>query len=263
MPLFPFCGYTLRYTPQTPKWTRTNYVHMQAVVPAAGEGTRLRPLTDDKPKGLVEVADRPLLAHGFDRLIELNVDRIVVVIGYRVQQIRDHFGPSYRGTPLRYVTQENRLGLAHAILQAEPHINDEFLVYNGDNVIQGTLQPVVDAYGRSDADAVLLVEDATRETASETGVVTTDDRGTVTGLVEKPDDPPSTLVTTGVYLLPRSIFEDCRAIAPSDREEYELVDAIDRLRRRGGTIQTVTLDGWRCNVNTPNDVEEATRKLGE
>ena len=236
---------------------------MQAVVPAAGDGTRLRPLTDDKPKGLVEVADKPLLAHGFDRLVELDVDRIVVVIGYRGDQIRDRFGTSYRDTPLRYVTQETRLGLGHAVSQAEPEIDDDFLVYNGDNVLQGSLRPVVDTDDQSDADAVLLVEDATRETARETGVVTTDDEGTVTGLVEKPDDPPSTLVTTGVYLLPRSIFEDCRAIAPSDRGEYELVDAIERLRERGGVVRTVTLDGWRCNVNTPRDVAKATARLKE
>lgn len=234
---------------------------MQAVVPAAGDGTRLRPLTDDKPKGLVEVADKPLLAHGFDRLVELDVDRIVVVIGYRGEQIRDHFGTSYRDTPLRYVTQEIRLGLGHAVSQAEPEIDDDFLVYNGDNVLQGSLRPVVDTHEHSDADAVLLVEDATRETARETGVVTTDDEGTVTGLVEKPDDPPSTLISTGVYLLPQSIFEDCRAIQPSDRGEYELVDAIDRLRERGGIVRTVTLDGWRCNVNTPRDVEKATARL--
>ena len=234
---------------------------MQAVVPAAGSGTRLRPLTDEKPKGLVTVADKPLLAHGFDRLVELDLDRIVVVIGYRGDQIREYFGHTYRDMPLRYGTQENRLGLAHAILQAEPHIDDDFLVYNGDNVILDSLRPVVRTYEHSDADAVLLVENATRETARETGVVTTDDQGTVTALVEKPDDPPSTQITTGVYLLPHSIFEDCRSISPSDRDEYELIDAIDRLRDRGGVIQTVTLDGWRYNVNTPQDVKAVTAKL--
>ena len=236
---------------------------MQAVVPAAGDGTRLRPLTDDKPKGLVEVADKPLLAHGFDRLVELDVDRIVVVIGYRGDQIRDHFGTSYRDMPLRYVTQETRLGLGHAIARAEPEIDSDFLVYNGDNVFQSSLRPVVRIYEHSNADAVLLVEDATRETARETGVVTTDDQGRVTGLIEKPDDPPSTLITTGVSLLPQSIFGDCRAISASDRGEYELVDAIDRLRERGGIVRTVTLGGWRYNVNTPRDVGKATAQLEE
>lgn len=70
---------------------------MDAVVLAAGEGTRLRPLTEDKPKGMVEVADTPILTHCFDQLIELGVDELVVVVGYLKEQIIDHYGDEYRG----------------------------------------------------------------------------------------------------------------------------------------------------------------------
>ena len=91
---------------------------------------------------------------------------------------------------------------------------------------------------------------------------TTDD-GTVTDITEKPDQPSSTLVTTGVYVLPESIFAHCRALSPSDRSEYELADAITRLQASSGVIQTVERDGWRINVNTPADRDQAARKLGE
>lgn len=236
---------------------------MQVVVPAAGEGTRLRPLTEDRPKALLEIADRPLLSHTFDRLLEIDPTQIVIVIGYRGEQIRACYGEAYAGVPIEYVTQEDQRGLAHAIAQAEPAIEGEFLVVNGDNVLDCSLAPVVDHQTDPAVDATLLVETADRETARSTGVVTTDDEGLVTGIVEKPEQPPSTLVTTGVYGLPQSIFERFRRIDPSDRGEYELPDAIDLLRREGATIETVPIEGRRVNVNTPGDLDRAQRILTE
>ncbi|SDJ69867.1 glucose-1-phosphate thymidylyltransferase [Halovenus aranensis] len=106
-------------------------------------------------------------------------------------------------------------------------------------------------------DAVVAVEEATRETATETGVVSVTD-GQVTGIVEKPDDPPSTLVTTGCYVLPESIFDAIELLRPSDRGEYELPDALGVLIRAGWDVQAVELDVERVNVNTPADIEQAS-----
>ena len=236
---------------------------MQAVVPAAGTGTRLRPLTDSKPKGLVSVAGDPLLTHCFDHLLELDIDEIVVVIGYRGEQIVDQYGDQYEQVPIQYVEQPEQKGLAHAVLQAEPEIDGDFLVLNGDNVLGCSLEPVIQTQDSPAVDATLLVEETTPEVAQTTGVVTTTDDGTVTDITEKPDQPSSTLVTTGVYVLPESIFSHCLALSPSDRGEYELADAITRLRASGGVVQTVERDGWRINVNTPADHNQAARKLGE
>ncbi|MCU4925462.1 sugar phosphate nucleotidyltransferase [Halobacteria archaeon AArc-dxtr1] len=234
---------------------------MQAVVPAAGEGTRLRPLTDSQPKGLVEVAGRPILTHCFDRLRTAGVDEIIVVIGYEGAQIVDYYGDSYEGTPLTYVRQVDRKGLAHAILQAEPAVDGDFLVYNGDNVFAGSLAPVLDTQSKPDVDATLLTEHTTRDVARTTGVVTTSADGTVIDITEKPADPPTTRVTTGVYALPETIFDYCRASTPANTGEYELADALTNLRHAGSTIATVSLDGWRVNVNTPADRERATQNV--
>ena len=236
---------------------------MDAVVPAAGRGTRLRPLTDTRPKGLLEVANEPILAHVFDRLLEVDVDTIVVVVGYRGDQIIDYFGDSYRNTPIEYAHQDERNGLAHAIAQTEDVVDDEFLVVNGDNVFGTSLEPVVRTHRQPDVDATLLVEQATTEISRTTGVVQTADDGTVHEIVEKPDEPPTTRITTGVYALPDSIFDHCRAISPSDRGEYELADALERLRNYGGRIETVELEGWRVNVNTERDLERAATFLTE
>jgi glucose-1-phosphate thymidylyltransferase len=233
---------------------------MQAVVPAAGEGTRLRPLTADRPKGLVEVAGRPLLSHVFGALADLGVSGIVVVVGYRGEEIREHYGGSFEGIDLVYARQAERRGLADALLRAEPHVEDEFVCLNGDNVARANLGDVVERHRATGADATALVEDVTRERARETGVFERDDDGVV-GVVEKPDDPPSTLVARGFYAFSRRIFDACRLVTPADTGEHELSDAVDLLVSAGRRVETVPLEGWCLNVNTPADVRRAESRL--
>jgi glucose-1-phosphate thymidylyltransferase len=232
------------------------------VVPAAGMGTRLRPLTDSKPKGLVEVGGKPLLTRCFETLRSLGVDEAVVVVGYRAEEIVDHYGDRFGGLPLSYAHQPEQQGLAHAVSTAEPAVEGAFVLLNGDNVCAANLSAVVDRHRATDADATLLVETVTREEASRTGVVSFDADGRVTGLVEKPDDPPSTTVPRGFYAFSSRAFAACRAIDPSPTGEYELTAAVDHLLAAGGRVETVALDGWCVNVNTPADVERAERLLG-
>jgi len=95
---------------------------MKAVVLAAGKGTRLRPLTDDKPKALVEVDGRPILSHCFDELVDLDAEGFVVVVGYRKDDIIEYYGDEYEGVPITYAEQERQLGLADALLCAEEDV---------------------------------------------------------------------------------------------------------------------------------------------
>jgi len=234
---------------------------MDGVVLAAGEGTRMRPLTADRPKALVEVAGQPLLSHALDALLSVGVDRVVVVVGYRGEAIVDRFGDSYRGTPLAYVEQREQLGTAHALDQALPDVSAPLVVMNGDNVCRADLGAVVERHRETDADATLLVETVSREQARQTGVVETDADGHVTGLVEKPDEPPSTLVTRGFYAFGTAIGPAIDAIAPSDRGEYELADAITHLLDTGHRVETVELEGWCHNVNEPADRGRVKEKL--
>jgi glucose-1-phosphate thymidylyltransferase len=232
---------------------------MQGLVPAAGRGSRLRPRTDERPKGLVEVAGRPLLAHIFDALSP-HVESYVVVIGYMGGRIRDRFGASYDGRPITYVEQPDRRGLADAVKRADPFVSGSVLQLNGDNVVCADLGAVVDRHRERDADATLLLQQVSRERARRGGLVLLEN-GEVVDLVEKPDDPPSTLATTGCFAFSRRVFEACRAIEPSPRGEYELPDAIRWLLEHGGTLETVRLDGWRVNVNEPADVDRADARL--
>ena len=116
---------------------------MQAVVLAAGQGTRLRPLTEDKPKGMVEVAGKPILTHCFEQLIELGADELHVVVGYKKQAIIEHYDDAFEGVPITYSHQREQQGLAHALLTVEEQIDDDFMLMLGDNVFRANLEDVV------------------------------------------------------------------------------------------------------------------------
>ncbi|WP_418286687.1 UTP--glucose-1-phosphate uridylyltransferase AglF [Halorubrum sp. DTA46] len=236
---------------------------MQAVVLAAGKGTRLRPLTDDKPKVLVEVNGKPLIEDVFENLIACGASEFILVVGYKKEQIIDRYGDDYKGVPITYAHQREQLGLAHAILQAEPYVDDDFMLMLGDNVFRGNLADVVNRQTEERADAAFLVEEVPYEEASRYGVLDTNEYGEITEVVEKPDDPPSNLVMTGFYTFTSEIFHACHLVQPSDRGEYELPDAIDLLIQSGRTIDAIRLDGWRIDVGFPEDRDRAEERVSE
>jgi len=128
-------------------------------------------------------------------------------------------------------------------------------------VVGANLGSVVGRHRETDAAATLLVESVSRKEAAQTGVVETDREGRVTGLVEKPDEPPSTLVTRGFCAFGPEIGPAVERIDPSERGEYELAAAIDSLLAGGHRIETVPLDGWCHNVNEPADRDRVTARL--
>jgi glucose-1-phosphate thymidylyltransferase len=231
---------------------------MDAVIPAAGRGSRLGELTADRPKGLVDVAGRPLLTYAFETAVEAGADELVVIVGYEAGQIVDRFGDTFEGTPITYVHQRERQGLGHAVLQAEPYVDGTFLLVNGDNVLAESVAPAVEAV--EEADAALAVEEVSPAVAATTGVIETVEAGRVTGIVEKPAEPSSTLVTTGCYVLPEDVFHACALLQPSAEGEYQLSEAVGLLVRAGYEVATVQL-GERVNVNTPADVKRAAELM--
>ena len=234
---------------------------MKAVVLAAGEGTRLRPLTEDKPKGMVEVNGKPILTHCFEQLVELAADELVVVVGYLKQNIIDHYGDEFENVPITYAHQREQQGLAHALLTVEEHIDDDFMLMLGDNIFQANLTDVVRRHREDRADAAFLVEEVPWDDASRYGVCDTNKYGEVTDGVEKPEDPPSNLVMTGFYTFTPAIFHACHLVQPSNRGEYEISEAIDLLIQSGRTIDAIPLDGWRIDIGYPEDREDAESRF--
>lgn len=239
---------------------------LTAVVPAAGEGTRLRPLTEDRPKALVEVGGQPLLARCLRALLWLEPEEAVVVVGHRGDQIVRRFGDRFEGIPLSYARQPDPRGLARAVLAGEPRVDDELVVLNGDNVFGRTAArtslPAALERRRAEAlDAVLLTEDVPPERAHQ-GVCVTDERGRLVRVAEhpEPEERRSGTIAAGFYAFTPAIFDACRRVRPSEEGEYELADAVNVLLERGG-VGTLRLEGWRINVNTPDDRARAERRL--
>ncbi|AKH97392.1 UTP--glucose-1-phosphate uridylyltransferase AglF [Halanaeroarchaeum sulfurireducens] len=234
---------------------------MKAVVLAAGEGTRLRPLTEDKPKGMVEVDGKPILTHAFEQLAELGADELVVVVGYLKERIIEYYGDEFADIPITYAHQREQKGLAHALLTVEEHIDDDFMLMLGDNIFQANLEDVVRRQREERADAAFLVEEVDWDEASRYGVCDTNKYGEVTDVVEKPEDPPSNLVMTGFYTFSPAIFHAAHLVQPSNRGEYEISEAIDLLIQSGRTIDAIGIDGWRIDVGYPEDRERAEERL--
>ncbi|MFW5978312.1 MAG: UTP--glucose-1-phosphate uridylyltransferase AglF [Halohasta sp.] len=234
---------------------------MKSVILAAGEGTRLRPLTEDKPKGMVEVDGQPILTHCLEQLAELGTEEFVLVVGYKKEAIIDHYGDAFEGVPITYTHQREQKGLAHALLTVEDHVDDDFMLMLGDNIFSANLRDVVRRQQEDRADAAFLVEEVPWEEADRYGVCETNPYGEITDVVEKPDEPNSNLVMTGFYTFSPAIFPACRLVQPSNRGEYEISEAIDLLIRSGRTIDAIPIDGWRIDVGYPEDREEAEQRL--
>lgn len=234
---------------------------MKGVILAAGEGTRLRPLTEDKPKGMVEVDEKPILTYCLNQLAELGADEYVIVVGYLKEKIIEHYGDEFEGIPITYAHQREQKGLAHALLTVEDYIEDDFMLMLGDNIFKANLNAVVQRQQKDSADAAFLVEEVPCEEATRYGVCVTNSDGEITDVVEKPDDPPSNLVMTGFYTFTPAIFHACHLVQPSDRGEYEISEAIDLLIQSGRTIDAVKIDGWRVDIGYPEDREWAEKRL--
>lgn len=226
---------------------------MKAVVMAAGEGTRMGPLTKTRPKPLLPVAGTTLLENVMDQCVDV-VDGFVLVVGYEAEMVREHVGDTYEGLPVEYAVQEEQLGTAHAVEQAEPSVDDRFLLLNADVVVDDSL---VRALAESEryAMAVRDVPDP-----SNYGVVSLDgDR--VTGIVEKPAEPPSSLANLGAYAFGADVFDYVAATEQSERGEYEITESIERALDDGVSITAVEYAGDWLDVGRPWELLEANEHL--
>ena len=180
-----------------------------AVILAAGEGRRLEPLTNRRPKPMVPVANQPVLEHVIEAVATAGIDRIVLVVGYRQERIRNHFHDGGEwGVAIEYVEQSTQLGTGHAVLQAEPVVDSPFLVLNGDRIIEPSVIDTVRDRLEADDAPVMTVTSADRP--REYGVVTLDsDR--VTAIDEKPEGPVTTnRINAGVYGFSTAVFDAIR-----------------------------------------------------
>lgn len=228
-----------------------------AVVLAAGEGTRLHPLTHNRPKPMLPAANRPVLEYVLDALIDAGISRICLVVGYKRDRVQEHFGPRYRDAPLTYVHQRKQLGSGHALLQARENVEGPLLVVNGDRVIEPSLvSDVVRTFERDTGPAVLGVIE--RPNARQYGAVVLQG-GRIERIVEKPDSDEFRLINAGVYAFDSSVF-DAIAATPRRDGELQLPDTIGELID-DGDVQGVRTDGLWADATYPWDILTVTREL--
>lgn len=200
---------------------------MKGVILTAGEGTRMRPLTLSRPKTMVPVGGKPILQYNVEALKEAGIEEITLIVGYHEEVIKNYFQDGSKlGVKIKYVTQGQRLGTAHAIGTLSGSIDDAFIILNGDIIVDSKLiKDLIDKYNSDDARTILTLIEV--EDPSLYGVVELEG-DKIVNLVEKPklEEAPSKLINAGIYLFDETIFRAIEKTGKSPRGEYEITDSI-------------------------------------
>lgn len=233
---------------------------MKAIIPVAGEGTRLRPHTHTMPKVLVQVAGKPILGHILEQLMDEGIDEVVLIVGYRGDQITQYVTDSF-DLKVHVIPQHQRLGLGHAIYLARDFMGPEpGLIVLGDTIFDCSFGEVF--RGGKTSIGVREVDDPRRF-----GVVEIEN-GLIRNFVEKPDIPPSNLAIVGLYYIQNtqdlaSALE--KLIVQQDRRtkgEYQLTDALQIMLERGTEMTTFPVSNW-FDCGKPETVLATNRSLLE
>jgi glucose-1-phosphate thymidylyltransferase len=232
---------------------------LKGLILSGGRGTRLRPITHTSAKQLVPVANKPVLFYGIEAMAEAGIDEVGIIIAPDTgDEIREAAGDGSRfGVKLSYIVQDEPLGLAHAVLTAEPFLGSSpFVMYLGDNLLQGGIEDLVASFRRDQPDALILL---TPVPDPEHYGVAELDNGAVVRLVEKPPEPKTDLALVGVYMFTPQVHAAAKAIEPSGRGELEITDAIQHLVDMGLRIQPHVVRGWWKDTGRLEDMLAANR----
>ncbi len=232
---------------------------LKGLILSGGKGTRLRPITHTSAKQLVPVANKPVLFYGIEAMAQAGIREVGIIIAPETgNEIRAAAGDgSHFGVELTYIVQDEPLGLAHAVLTAEPFLGQSpFVMYLGDNLLQGGIDDLVTSFREHGPDALILL---TPVPDPESYGVAELSNGTVVRLVEKPLEPKTNLALVGVYMFTPAVHDAARAIEPSGRGELEITDAIQHLVDQGLRVEPHIVRGWWKDTGRLEDMLAANR----
>jgi glucose-1-phosphate thymidylyltransferase len=245
---------------------------LKGLILSGGKGTRLQPITHTSAKQLVPVANKPVLFYGIEAMAQAGIEEVGIIIAPETGgEIEAAAGDGSRfGVRITYVVQDEPLGLAHAVLTAEEFLaGSSFVMYLGDNLLQGGISDLVAAFREHSPDALILLTPVAdpenygvAELAAADGSAhPPEEMGRVVRLVEKPAQPATDLALVGVYMFTPQIHEAARAIRPSARGELEITDAIQHLVDGGLRVEPHIVRGWWKDTGRLEDMLEANRLI--
>ncbi|MCZ6477183.1 MAG: sugar phosphate nucleotidyltransferase [Gemmatimonadetes bacterium] len=216
---------------------------MQAIIPLAGKGTRVRPHTHSRPKPLLRVGNRPVLSYVVDQLVESGVTELICITGHLADQIESYLAREYPGLEKRYVEQVEQRGTADAIRLARPLIRGPVLIVFVDTIFDADLSLIE---SRPEDDGIIWAKEV--EDYQRFGVIVTDDNGYMSRIVEKPAEPISRLANIGLYYIRdhELMFEGIAEVMAREPllGEYFLTDAFQYMIDQGSRIFTAEVEGW-------------------
>src|ERR1044071_2087819 len=233
---------------------------LKGLILSGGRGTRLRPITFTSAKQLVPVANKPVLFYGIEAMAAAGIREVGIIIAPETgDEIRAEAGDgSQFGVSITYIVQDEPAGLAPAVLTAEPFLGSSpFVMYLGDNLLQGGMEDLVQQFRSGDAEALILLTPV--PDPQNFGVAELGDEGKVIRLVEKPPEPATDLALVGVYMFPPLIHEAARSIKPSGRGELEITEAIQWLVDGGRRVEPHIVRGWWKDTGRLDDMLRANR----
>ena len=227
---------------------------MKAIILAAGEGSRMRPLTYSRPKVMLPIANKPILEHLLIEVSKAGITDFIFIVGYCDEQVRYYFGNGDRwGVNIDYCTQRRQLGTADALKMAKGLVDGNFVVLNGDIVVADKdIRKVMGA-----RDTTLGIIEA-RDTKG-LGVVELS-KGKVAHIYEKAEPPPSHIVNAGLYLFTPDIFDAISQTGKSPRGEYEITDSLQLMIDQGHRISYQEISYW-LDLSYPWDLLPANESL--
>ena len=235
---------------------------MQTVILAAGMGTRLWPVTEKRSKAMVPVLGRPLVERALQPFVENGIRDFVFVISPDDAEITPHFTErSSLDITARFVTQEERIGMAHALDIAAPMLEGRFAVSACDSLVDASHIRALLAEGDG-PDAVLSLLDVEPELVSRSAAVVLEGGHAVRRIIEKParEDAPSCTVSLPHYIFSLRLLDLLPRLEASSRGEYEIPDAIQGLIDAGRRVVGVHAKN-RLQVSSPEDLLELTRRM--
>ena len=230
---------------------------MKGLILSGGKGTRLYPLTYTRAKQLIPVANEPVLFRVIRAIRDAGITDIGIVVGDTAPEIMETVNGGERwGVNITYIRQSAPAGLAHAVKESLDFLGDDrFVMFLGDNVIQGGISPLIRQFADSQWNGQIVLTAV--DNPQQFGVAQLNGDGSIQRLIEKPKDPPSNLALVGIYMFDHHVREAVHAIKPSFRNELEITDAIQWLIDRGYAVHPYIHTGWWIDTGKPGDMLNA------